>query len=62
MVPGSRPPQDRNKPAAERLPLRWVVIALLAVAAGVVGHLAAGSVTAIVTACTVVTVLHKIIA
>lgn len=61
-VPSSRSSQDRNQPPAERLPLRWVVIALLAVAAGGVGYLAAGIVTAIVTACTVATALHKIIA
>ena len=61
-VPSPRPSQDRNQPPAERLPLRWVVIALLAFAAGGVGYLAAGIVTAIVTACTVATALHKIIA
>lgn len=47
---------------AEPLPLRWVVIALLAVGAGTLGYLTAGVVTAIVTACTVATALHKIIA
>ncbi|SBS76643.1 exported hypothetical protein [uncultured Mycobacterium sp.] len=61
-VPSSRSSQDPNHPPAERLPLRWVVIALLAVAAAGVGYLAAGVVTAIVTACTVATALHKIIA
>ena len=60
-VPPSRSSRDRNHPA-EPLPLRWVVIALLAVAAAGVGYLAAGVVTAIVTACTVATALHKIIA
>lgn len=61
-VPSSRPSQDRNQPRAERLPLRWVVIALLAIAAGGVGYLSAGIVTAIVTACAVATALHRIIA
>jgi len=60
-VPSSRSSYDRNQPA-ERLPLRWVVIALLVIAAAGVGYLAAGIVTAIVTACTVATALHKIIA
>ncbi|CAN5875698.1 hypothetical protein BH09ACT7_BH09ACT7_29060 [soil metagenome] len=61
-VPSPRPSQGRNHPAAEPLPLRWVVIVLLAVAAGTLGYLSAGVVTAIVTACTVATALHKIIA
>ena len=61
-VPSLRPSQDRNQPPAERLPLRWVVIALLAIAAGGVGYLSAGIVTAIVTACAVATALHRIIA
>jgi hypothetical protein len=61
-VPSSRPPQDRNQPPAERLPLRWVVIALLAIAAGGVGYLSAGIVAAIATACAVATALHRIIA
>ncbi len=60
-VPSSGSSPDRNSPA-EPLPLRWVVIALLAVAAAGVGYLAAGIVTAIATACTVATALHKIIA
>lgn len=60
-VPSSGSSPDRNHPA-EPLPLRWVVIALLAVAAAGVGYLAAGIVTGIVTACTVATALHKIIA
>ena len=61
-VPPSRPHGGRNSPTAEPLPLRWVVIALLAVAAATLGYLTAGLVTAIVTACTVATALHKIIA
>lgn len=61
-VPSSRPSQDPNQPPAERLPLRWVVIALLAIAAGGVGYLSAGIVTAIVTACAVATALHRLIA
>ncbi|MCA2304878.1 hypothetical protein JF770_15025 [Mycobacterium intracellulare] len=61
-VPSSRPSQRRNQPPAERLPLRWVVIALLVMAAAGVGYLAAGIVTAIVTACAVATALHRIIA
>lgn len=59
-VPSPRSSRDRIP--AEPLPLRWVVIALLAIAAAGVGYLAAGIVTAIVTACTVATALHKIIA
>jgi hypothetical protein len=61
-VPSSRPSQNGNQPPAERLPLRWVVIALLAIAAGGVGYLSAGIVTAIVTACAVASALHRIIA
>ena len=61
-VPPSRPSAGRNHPVAEPLPLRWVVIVLLAVAAGTLGYITAGAVTAIVTACTVATALHKIIA
>ncbi|WP_328354139.1 hypothetical protein OG976_22970 [Mycobacterium sp. NBC_00419] len=61
-VPSLRPSRDRNHLPAERLPLRWVVIALLASAAGGVGYLSAGIVTAIVTACTVAAALHRIIA
>ena len=61
-LPSSRLSQGGNQPPAEGLPLRWVVIALLAVTAGGVGYLAAGIVTAIVTACTVATAMHKIIA
>jgi hypothetical protein len=38
------------------------VIVLLAAAAGTLGYVSAGVVTAIVTACTVATALHKIIA
>lgn len=61
-VPSSRPSQNCNHPPAERLPLRWVVIALLAIAAAGVGYLSAGIVTAIVTACAVASALHRIIA
>lgn len=61
-VPSQRPSQDRNQPPAQRLPLRWVVIALLAIAAGGVGFLSAGPVAAIVTVCAVATALHRIIA
>lgn len=61
-VPPPRPLQGRNRSVAEPLPLRWVVIVLLAAAAGTLGYVSAGVVTAIVTACTVATALHKIIA
>lgn len=61
-VPSQRHPKNRNQPSVERLPLRWVVIALLAIAAGAVGFLSAGLVAAIVTACTVATTMHRIIA
>lgn len=61
-VPPSRPSEGHKYPVAEPLPLRWVVIVLIAVAAGTLGYLTAGVVTAIVTACTVATALHKIIA
>lgn len=60
-VPSSRAPQDHDQPA-EGLPLRWVVITLIVTAAAGAGYLAAGTVAAIVTACTVATALHKIIA
>lgn len=61
-VPSPRLSQGRNRSVAEPLPLRWVVIVLLAVAAGILAYLSAGVVTAIVTACTVATALHKIVA
>ena len=48
--------------AGEPLPVRWVVIVLLATGAGTLAYPSAGVVTAIVTACTVATALHKIIA
>ncbi|RFZ55765.1 hypothetical protein BB170200_03786 [Mycobacterium marinum] len=57
-VPSRRASQHRNQPPAERLPLRWVVIALLSLAAAGVGYLSAG----IVTACAVASALHRIIA
>ncbi|MEE6140449.1 hypothetical protein SKC41_29580 [Mycobacterium sp. 050128] len=61
-VPSSRPSQGQNQQPAQPLPLRWVVIALLAIAAGGVGYLSAGIVTAIITACAVASALHRIIA
>lgn len=60
-VPSPQPAHD-NRSQAERLPLRWVVIALLAIAAGAVGQIAVGPVAAITTACAVATALHRIIA
>ena len=50
-VPSWPPHQDRDQPPTDRLPLRRVVNALPAVTAGKGDHLAAGIVTAIVTAC-----------
>ncbi|MUL48211.1 hypothetical protein FZI85_14385 [Mycobacterium sp. CBMA293] len=61
-VPSQRHPKSRSQPPAERLPLRRVVIALLVTAAGGIGFLSVGPVTAIATACTVATALHRIIA
>lgn len=62
-VPSRNPVHDPNQPAtAQRLPLRWVVIALLATTAGGVGFVSAGPVAAIATACAVATALHRIIA
>ena len=60
-VPSRRPSQDRNQLPAQRLPLRWVVIALLALVAGGVGCLTVNPVAAIVAACAVATALHRII-
>lgn len=60
-VPSQRHPKSRSQQPAERLPLRWVVIAVLAIAASGVGFLSVGPVAAIVTGCAVATALHRII-
>jgi hypothetical protein len=61
-VPSRRQPRLAKRRDPERLPVRWALIGLLAVAAGAVGFVSAGPVTAIVTACAVATAAHQLIA
>ena len=60
----NRRPPNRSDP--DRLPLRWVLIGMLAAAGGAAGFISAGPVagpvTAIVTGCTVATAAHRLIA
>ncbi|MGE2841956.1 hypothetical protein ACQGFJ_00035 [Rhodococcus sp. 3.70] len=57
---GSSGKTPRQEPPG--LPVRWVVIAILAAVAGVFAFLAGGVVPAITAACAVATAGHKIIA
>ncbi|GAA1410523.1 hypothetical protein GCM10009662_49420 [Catellatospora coxensis] len=53
--------QKQVPPAPQRLPLRWAVIAIVSFAAGLVGYVVGGPVSAIVVATTVVGVAHKVL-
>lgn len=53
-------PPDRRQP--EGLPVRWPVIAILAVAAGALGFVAGGVIPAVTLTCAVATAAHKLIA
>ncbi|MDV6297434.1 hypothetical protein KI427_27150 (plasmid) [Rhodococcus ruber] len=56
---GGKPPRRQEPPG---LPLRWVVIAILAGMGGTLGFLTGGVVPAIMATCAVATAAHKLIA
>ena len=61
-IPPRHRRQGTTRQGPERLSVRWVLIAVLAVSAGFAGLISGGPAAAIVTGCAVVTAAHHIIA